>query len=410
MIPVKPFDSYKWRWLSVAPTESLLEPPVFLGVLRVLARHENKAPSNSHIIAELQKVKDETGTPVNLARSGGRNLIRNSGQYWKGMGLISPDRGMVHLTDLGHKVADGQITQGEFAALMIQQTVLPNPWTYNPLEIDKWRKENIEIYPLKLILEVVENLRLHHGGKSVSYITNNELYKVVIPLAGNLVSVEIIADHIYQFRSGKLNISSWPDCVPRANDKRLAREFLLFLSNYGLLRLKNKGVRDEQKYYLEELIGIDMTAQSEASIFGGRISAEQAVEDVLHSSLPSIIERQRTLTTAYARRGQPKFRANIMKAFSNRCLLTDEEISEVLEAAHIIPVKHGGSDEKDNGLCLRVDIHRLFDSGNIRLKPDGRIVLSDVAAQSKNYIKLPKKITFPSFVKPANVAWRDSYF
>jgi hypothetical protein len=62
MIPVKPFDSYKWRWLSVQPTESLLDPPVFLGVLRVLARHEGERPSTPEIETELNTVQSETNT------------------------------------------------------------------------------------------------------------------------------------------------------------------------------------------------------------------------------------------------------------------------------------------------------------------------------------------------------------
>jgi hypothetical protein len=129
MIPIKPFDTYKWRWLSVAPTESLLVPSVFLGVLRTLARHEGQAPSEPALAAELARVQAETGSPVNLARSGERNLIRNSGQYWKGTGLLEPDRGEIHLTPIGRRVAEGKIAQTEFTALMIQQTVLPNPWT-----------------------------------------------------------------------------------------------------------------------------------------------------------------------------------------------------------------------------------------------------------------------------------------
>ncbi len=41
--------------------------------------------------------------------------------------------------------------------------------------------------------------------------------------------------------------------------------------------------------------------------------------------------------------------------------------------AHIIPVGHGGTDAVGNGLCMRVDIHRLFDNGKIRIAPDGEV-------------------------------------
>ena len=81
----------------------------------------------------------------------------------------------------------------------------------------------------------------------------------------------------------------------------------------------------------------------------------------------------------------------------------------MLEAAHIVPVTNGGADTEDNGLCLRVDIHRLFDSGNIRLKADGALTLSEAVAASGNYGGLPQNIPLPAFVNPANVSWRDSY-
>ena len=408
MSPTKPFDTYKWRWLSVAPTESLLDPPVFLGVLRVLANHETEAPSQAQVLADLARVQQDTGSPVNLARTGDRNLIRNSGQYWKGTGLLTPVSGQIHLTPLGRRVANGAITQGEFAALMVQQTTLPNPWTYSTVEIARWQAAGLEIRPLKLILSVIEDLG--RNGIDSAYLTNNELVKIVIPMAGDQSTSLEIAHNLVLYRQGTLDISDWPDCAPMANDKRLAREFLLFLSNFGLLRLNATGIRDEQRFSLEELFDVDAaTAPLGDSIFGDVESAARAVEDMRHSSLPSIVERQRTLTTVLARTGQSGFRSRVLNAFQTRCLITGEEIREVLEAAHIVPVNHGGSDQENNGLCLRVDVHRLFDSGNLRIRPSGELMLSDATGASPNYGALPKQIAIPAFINPANIVWRESY-
>ena len=411
MTPVKPFGTYKWRWLSVAPTESLLVAPVFLGVLRALSRFEGQPPSEPALEDALLRVQSDTGTPVTLARKRGRNIIRNSGQYWKGTGLLGPERGKIHLTALGRRVASGQVTQGEFAALMVQQTVLPNPATYSAGEMAKWRAAGLEIRPLRLILEVIEQLGRQHGGAPAANMTNDELTKVLIPLAGAKASVAEIAKHIVLYRRGRLDLSGWPDCVPMPNDPRLAREFLLFLANFGMLRLDDSvGRRDEQSFYLDELFDVDaLTPPVVDSIFTGDASAGRAVIEVRHSSLPSIIERQRILTTVTARPGQARFRADILAAAECRCFLTGEVIPEVLEAAHIVPVKHGGADQEDNGLCLRIDIHRLFDSGNLRFKPDGALVFSEAVAASPNYAALPKGVAFPAFINPANIAWRDSY-
>jgi HNH endonuclease len=410
MIPIKPFDTYKWRWLSVAPTESLLEPPVLLGVLRVLARHEGKAQSSAEIAEELRKVQIDTHTPVNLARTGTRNLIRNSGQYWKGTGLLAPNRGEIHLTSLGQRVAAGNITQGEFAAIMVQQTILPNPWTYSPEEAAKWERAGLVIRPLALILAVIEEIALQTGDNKAAFLTARELINVVIPLAGIKYLASLIAEYVINYRRGSLDLSRWPDCAPAANDHRLAREFLLFLSNFGFCRRVNAGLRLDERYYLDELFDVSaLTPQTSASIFTDETNREAVVNEVRHSPLPSIIDRQRIMTTVLKRPNQAKFRDSTLKAYNTRCFLTGEEMTEVLEAAHIIPAAHGGNDKPDNGICLRVDIHRLFDSGNIRIKPTGDILLSEATAKSTNYSLLPSKIIIPTFVNPAHIQWRDSY-
>ncbi|MDC7674694.1 HNH endonuclease [Asticcacaulis machinosus] len=412
MTPIKPFDTYKWRWLSVQPSEGLLEAPVFLGVLRALGRHEGRVFADPRLKDTLQIVQEETESSVTLARDPSRNLFRNSGQYWRGTGLLtSARRGLIQLTPLGRRVADGYITQAEFAALMVQQTMLPNVATYSSDEIDKWREANLEIRPLKLILEIIEKLG-RNSGASAAYLTNEELVKVVIPLAGAKASVDTIASMLFGYRADPSIVHGWPDCAPMDNDRRLAREFLLFLANFGLLRLEaGAGVHvSKQKFVMDELFDVEsVSAPSKESIFEDDASAARAVDDVRHSSLPSIIERTRVMTTVLARTGQSKFRSRVLNAYERTCFITGEKIPEILEAAHIVPVKNGGSDDENNGICLRIDIHRLFDSGNIRLRIDGSIMLSDNVASSANYGFIPEGVTYPPFINPANIAWRDNY-
>lgn len=407
--PIKPFPSYKWRWLSVAPTESLLDPPVFLGVLRVLSRHQNSAPSDPAVARDLAVVQRETGTPVNLVRTPERNLIRNSGQYWKGTGLLRPDRGEIDLTPLGRRVASGDVTQSEFAAIIVQQTVLPNPWTYTSREIQNWRRAGLEIRPLVLILEVLSSLASSQDSRGSAFITPRELIRIVIPLAGVKATASMIAKAIAAHRSGTLDVSSWPDCAPAANDHRLATEFLLFLANFGLCRKSEGPTRLDDEYRSDAEFSVSAVQSFGSSIFDSSVDTDEVIAAVRDSSLPSMIDRQRSLTLALARPGQTRFRNAILRAYSSRCLLTGETIEEVLEAAHIVPVEHRGADTEDNGLCLRVDVHRLFDSGGIRMAPDGQMTYSDVVRSSSNYRVLPARIALPRFVNPANVAWRFRY-
>jgi hypothetical protein len=407
--PVKPFSSYKWRWLSVAPTESLLDPPVFLGALRVFARNEGSRTGDAAVAQQLAVVQRDTKTPVNLVRTPERNLIRNSGQYWKGTGLLAPTPGLIELTPLGRRVANGDVTQSEFAAIMVQQTVLANPLTYPATEVEEWRQANLEIKPLELILNILEDLGRTTRRTSEAYITPAELIKICIPLAGAKAVPQLIAEAILENRAGILDLSTWPDCAPAANDHRLAREFLLFLSNFGICRRIGESASGE-RFCLDELYDVQaVLAEPHTSLFDEPATTNTIVEQIRHSSLPSIIDRQRTVTMVLARPGQSRFRQNILRAFQGRCIISGDSIDNILEAAHIIPVTNGGSDGPENGLCLRVDIHRLFDSGNIRLRQDGQLLVSEVITASENYGFLPNRITLPAFVNPVNVHWRDTY-
>jgi predicted restriction endonuclease len=42
----------------------------------------------------------------------------------------------------------------------------------------------------------------------------------------------------------------------------------------------------------------------------------------------------------------------------------------LLEAAHIVPYKGMHSHDVQNGICLRVDIHRLFDAHLVSIEPE----------------------------------------
>ena len=100
-IPTKPFANYKWRWAVYTPTESLNDPPVFLGILRVLRLNEFLKFSSPEVNNGLSIVQTETESTVNLVRSTDRNIFRNSGQYWKGLGMLDEGkRGQIILSNL----------------------------------------------------------------------------------------------------------------------------------------------------------------------------------------------------------------------------------------------------------------------------------------------------------------------
>ena len=164
--PQKPFDGYKWRWATVTCTESLNEPPVFLGVLRVLRRFEGMLPSDGQLLQRLRKVESETNTYVKLARDASRNIIRNSGQYWKALDVLEGTSKGIELTEFGKKVADGDITPTEFATTVIKTLELPNRRIDN--KSDEWGK--LKIKPLQLIIDILAKLT-SIAGEEMAYIT-----------------------------------------------------------------------------------------------------------------------------------------------------------------------------------------------------------------------------------------------
>jgi putative restriction endonuclease len=73
------------------------------------------------------------------------------------------------------------------------------------------------------------------------------------------------------------------------------------------------------------------------------------------------------------RLGQATFRIAVLDAYGRACAVTSEHSLPALEAAHIRAYAHEGPHEIRNGLLLRADLHRLFDTGYVTVTPDLRL-------------------------------------
>ena len=72
------------------------------------------------------------------------------------------------------------------------------------------------------------------------------------------------------------------------------------------------------------------------------------------------------------RKGQREFRKCVLKMFDNKCAVTGVNVEKVLEAAHIIPYAEEPYHDISNGVALRADIHKLFDSGYATIIKNGK--------------------------------------
>jgi hypothetical protein len=404
-VPQKPFPGYKWRWATLTPTESLNQPSVYLGLLRVFRKHEHNPPSSPDLIPDLERVKHDTKVGVDLVRTPERNIIRNSGQYWISLGLLeSSTHGTIELTNFGRSVAEGVITQVEFATTVVKTLELPNRRIQT--DVSDWDAANLSIRPLELILQILSRLYSEYGPDN-AFITPKELVEIIIPLAGAQAPIAIHVEALILQRNGKLNVSAWPDCAPAANDKRMAREFLLFLSCYGFCKRIEKGQNPLDRYYLGA-VSPDLILEISATEIGDQ-SLTEIVDTFRASNVPSEIARKRVLREVLDRPGQPAFRKIVLGAYHSTCLLTGVNIEAVLEAAHIVPISEKGNDEIDNGLCLRSDIHLLFDRGHLCLRPDGKVLLSKAAALDCNYADISKEVLIPEFINSEYLEWRLNY-
>lgn len=396
--PTLPFPNFKWKWASLQCTEGIDDPVVLLGVLFRMRKLEGKYKYSSEEFGnELKSLsKDLVGTGVNLKeRTGERNLIRNSGQYWRALNLIPKGShdGLITLTNFGRKVADHVISQTEFSAITIVSFKLPNPAVYSKEECQQWENSGIEIYPLKLILGIIQ--ALYNRSCDLGYITTKELTKIIIPLSATPNrSIDSYVEYILSYRDGKLDLSSWPDCTPRSNDPRIAREFLLFLSNYGYLDKIDINNRSDEEYYYNHDLDSEITEIIKTN------------KSDLPSDLVSDTERKIVHIQSHKsqyRPNQAKFRKEVLSA-CDHCIITNVDMPEVLEAAHIIPFKYHGEDTARNGFPMRMDIHYLFDAGQLRIKEDGELFVTDKVRMS--YGSFPKRIILPDYVNKDFIRWR----
>ena len=106
----------------------------------------------------------------------------------------------------------------------------------------------------------------------------------------------------------------------------------------------------------------------------------EAVQTAMHQQVAEGVAPEQPrfgeLYLAKARLGQGTFRILVTDAYHRRCAVTGEKTLPALEAAHVRPHAEQGPNRVNNGLLLRADIHRLFDSGLVTIDPDLRFIVS----------------------------------
>lgn len=103
-----------------------------------------------------------------------------------------------------------------------------------------------------------------------------------------------------------------------------------------------------------------------------------------------------TMQICADRTGQGAFHTAVSKAYKGRCCITGETTPELLQAAHIQDYINVQSHHIQNGLLLRIDIHKLFDSGLLYIDQSYHVHISPLV-KTPEYVKLDgKSISLPT--------------
>jgi len=136
----------------------------------------------------------------------------------------------------------------------------------------------------------------------------------------------------------------------------------------------NSHIRPEDACWGKSVIRFSESASDGVATWYGNDDKDQNGE-FRWKLLPSgLFKKAKREHYSRLQREQDFFRAALL-AFDRCCVISKEPMTEVLEAAHIIPSKMRGAEVVENGIILRSDIHRLYDNGCFVLDPNGKIVV-----------------------------------
>jgi putative restriction endonuclease len=137
-------------------------------------------------------------------------------------------------------------------------------------------------------------------------------------------------------------------------------------------------VPDEQG--IERLRDLLLVSAS-SSIPAAVTNQVEAERQALNSDVDAREFMQRSVAV---RRGQLRFRAELLKLYNSRCCISGCDAEPALEAAHITPYKGDHTNTPQNGLLLRADLHTLFDLFELTVDASShRIQLSNALKNSQ---------------------------
>lgn len=120
---------------------------------------------------------------------------------------------------------------------------------------------------------------------------------------------------------------------------------------------------------------------------------QQIVQEITQEQFLTETEKE---TIIKARMGQGKYRRLLLEKYDSKCIVTGISQNKLLIASHIKPWTICNNDERvdvENGLLLCANMDRLFDSGLITFRADGKMFVSSfVSEDNKKRLNISNEI------------------
>jgi hypothetical protein len=130
------------------------------------------------------------------------------------------------------------------------------------------------------------------------------------------------------------------------------RELAVIQKSQGTFNAIRPIIMEKLPEFLERISGRDVDLKREIPMYEAR--------EILGGHVDAIVRR---------RRGQRRFRFEMLERYGERCAFSGSQPPQVLEAAHLYSYAQRGEHLSDGGLLLRRDYHALFDAKLVAVNP-----------------------------------------
>lgn len=186
----------------------------------------------------------------------------------------------------------------------------------------------------------------------------------------------------------------WGRLPARIKRKNQQPGYLPFYSGV-LVRLRTVIDQQRRTFAVFELHDEAVRALQELKVITtGRLRPPveyRRIEEIEDNDVPpgfnAPAETRRVRRSIIARRGQWKFRNELLSVYEGKCAVTGSSERNVLEAAHIVGFRSKGRYVASNGILLRADWHTLFDLGLWAINPARLTVELSPRVTSKDYVR-----------------------